>query len=159
MDLRIHVTDAAISLTRASKTEEMWTKNSFILVFFIRIMKNRARRKRCIVRDFSKNARTYEDCSSMEEQWKKTLPTMKSRCLEDTISFSTSLIFTKRMLGREKAVKTRLRHFLREMPYRSKAFKTQKDTEDKCLRACLTRFFFACGGLLRRIYYPVFGGS
>ena len=28
MDLRIHVTDAAIGLRRASKTEEMWTKNT-----------------------------------------------------------------------------------------------------------------------------------
>ena len=28
MGLRIHVTDAAISLRRASKTKDMWTKNT-----------------------------------------------------------------------------------------------------------------------------------
>ena len=124
MDLSIHVTDAAISLRRASKTEEMWTKTQcFILVFFIKKMKNRARKKRYIVRDFSKNTRTYEYCPSMEEQQKKTLPTVReltnpttcknifklqrqNRGAQRTQSlFSTSLICTKHMLGREKAVR------------------------------------------------------
>ena len=56
---------------------------------------------------------------------------MKSRCLEDIIlliSFPTYLC-TKLILGREKAVKTRLRHFKREMPCPSKTlFKTRKGT-------------------------------
>ena len=34
-------------------------------------------KKRHIVRDFSKNARTYEYCSSMEEQYKKESATVR----------------------------------------------------------------------------------
>ena len=34
MDLGIHVTDAAIGLRRASKTKEMWAKNTAVFHFF-----------------------------------------------------------------------------------------------------------------------------
>ena len=35
MDFRINVTDAAMSLRRSSKTEEMWTKNTAVFHFSV----------------------------------------------------------------------------------------------------------------------------
>ena len=71
----------------------------------------------------------------------------KSRCLEDIIFSHFFYSMHQTNTRARKGSKTRLRHFLREMPYPSKTFKTQKGTYDKCLRACLAPFFFAYGGL------------
>ena len=70
----------------------------------------------------------------------------KSRCLEDTIFFHFSNMHQTHARAR-KGSKTSLTHFLREMPYPSKTFRTPKGNQNKCLKACLTRKKFACGGL------------
>ena len=61
VNFSINVADAAIGLRRASKNKEMWTKNT---VCFTAVELE----KTLHVRDFFFNTRTYEYCSSMEEQ-------------------------------------------------------------------------------------------
>ena len=95
VDLGIHVADAAIGLRRASKNKETWTKSTVFSCCTARKTSHR-------IQILSTNTRTYEYCSSMEEQQKKVLghstrqnisndlephfPTSatKSRCLEET---------------------------------------------------------------------------
>ena len=105
------------------KQKQMRTKNT---AFHFSVVALLNRKKRYIEKRFLKNTLTLIDGGAL----KKYLPhstrknsnhleprfqssATKSRCLEDKISFSTSLICTKHMLGRAKTVKTRLETFLK----------------------------------------------
>ena len=78
MDLRIHVTDAAIGLRRASKTEEMWTKNTprylvlITVLYFIKysVVELLITIEKTLHRDIfsEKCSHVHEYCSSIEEQ-------------------------------------------------------------------------------------------